>query len=782
MKLCLSKCLVGALALCLFAGSVGPAAAQQVLPRPEEGFKGFVGRTPEDSAPPQWPKPVEAPKGAPNVIVIMTDDVGFGASSTFGGPVPTATFDALAKSGLRYNGFHVTALCSPTRAALLTGRNNHDVGVALTEESVAGYEGYTGIIPKSAGTVAEILKQNGFNTAMFGKWHLTPYWEMGQTGPFIHWPVNMGFEYSYGFLAAETNQWAPALVEGIRAIEPPHDDPTYILDRDLADHAIGWIREQSALAPGKPFFIYYAPGTSHSPHQAPKDWIAKFKGQFDQGWDRLREETFERQKKLGIIPPNTQLPPRPSVIPAWDLLSADQKAVYAHMMEVYAAALSHADYQIGRVIDAVRDLGMLDNTLIVYIQGDNGASAEGGMQGLFNDVTLFNTLPEDFNYVRQHMDELGGPTANNHYPAGWSYALNTPFQWFKQIASHFGGTQDGMVMSWPARIKDAGGLRPQFHHVIDIAPTILEAAGIEAPSVLNGIPQKPIEGVSMLYTFDNAAAPTTRKVQYFETNRNRAIYEDGWIAATTPKDMPWSLADRGKWGIDDQTWELYHLTDDFSEAIDLAAKEPGRVRGLQDLFWAEAARNHVLPLVDVTHEAMQGHGLPPSPLDGVKSFTFYPGMVRIPEMAAPNIKNRSFAIAADIDVPPSGAEGILLTEGDRFGGYSFYILKGKPVFCYNMAEFARYTVAAPDTLSAGHHTLAAEFKYDGGGRGKGGTVTLRVDGKPVASGRVAQTIANRFALDASMSVGEATGSPVSEDYRLPFKLNAPLGKLTLTLD
>ncbi len=757
------------------------AQAQSVLPRPEAPLQSYVGRTPAETAPAAWPKYPEAPKGAPNVIVIMTDDVGFGASSTFGGPVPTPTFDALAKVGLRYNEFHVTALCSPTRAALLTGRNNHDVGVALTEESVAGYEGYTGMIPKSAGTIAEILKQNGYNTAQFGKWHLTPYTEMGPTGPFTHWPVNMGFEYSYGFLAAETNQWQPALVENLNPIEPPHNDPTYILDRDLADHAVSWIHRQKALAPNKPFFVYYAPGTSHSPHHAPADWIAKFKGQFDQGWDKVREETFARQKSLGVIPADTQLTPRPAALPAWDSLTPDQKLVYAHMMEVYAAALSHADYQIGRVLGAVRDMGALDNTLVIYIQGDNGASAEGGLQGLFNEVHLFNGLPEDFNYVRQHLDELGGPKASGHYPAGWAFAMNTPFQWFKQIASHFGGTQDGMVMSWPARIKYKGALRSQFHHVIDIAPTILEAAGIEAPSILNGVPQKPLEGVSMVYSFDDPKAAPNHHIQYFETRRNRSIYQDGWIAATTPKDLPWALSSLSDWSVDDQKWELYHVPSDFSEAVDLAQKEPQRVRDLQDLFWAEAARYHVLPLIDVVKQAMTGAQQEPSPIDGAKKFTFFAGMTRIPDLAAPSLKNRSYTLSAEVEIPQGGAEGILLTEGDRFGGLSFYLLKGKPVFCYNLAEFQHFTIAGADAVPTGHHTLNADFQYDGG-RGKGGTVTLSVDGKQVASGRVDQTIANRFALDASMSVGEGTGLPVSDDYQTPFRLNALLDRLTVTLN
>ena len=756
--------------------------AQESLPRSEQTFQGAVGRTTAETAPPQWPIPVEPPKGAPNIVVILTDDVGFGASSTFGGPVPTPTFDALAKVGLRYNAFHTVGLCSPTRAALLTGRNHHNVAVGTTEEPVTGYEGYTGIIPKSAGTIAEILKQNGYNTAMFGKWHLTPYWEMGQTGPFDHWPTGQGFEHFYGFLSAETDQFHPALWEGTRTVEPPANDPNYILDHDLADHAIGWLQAQKALAPDKPFFIYYAPGSAHAPHHAPKAWIEKFKGKFNQGWDKVREETLARQKALGVVPADTQLTPRPDIIPAWDTLSPDQKAVYARMMEVFAAAMAYSDDQMGRVIEAIRQTGTLDNTLILFVEGDNGASAEGGPQGLLNDVNFMNGVKEDIGAIRQRIDELGSDKTNNHYPVGWAHAMDTPFQYFKQIVSHLGAVRNGMVISWPARIKDKGGLRSQFHHVIDIVPTILEAAGVEAPSMLNGVAQKPIEGVSMLYSLDDAKAASNHRIQYFETGRNRAIYQDGWIAATTPKDFPWALSSHGGWSIDDQQWELYHLTDDFSEAVDLAAKEPQRVHDLQELFWAEAARYHVLPLMDVVKQVMSGAPQAPSPIDGVSKFTFYPGMIRVPDLAAPNVKNRSFTAVADIDLPASGAEGILLTEGDRFGGYSFYLLKGRPVFCYNMAGFVRYTIAAPEAVPAGHHSVTADFKYDGGGRAKGGTVTLLVDGKAVASGRVEQTIANRFALDASMSVGEGTGLPVSSDYQTPFKFTAALTKLTLTLN
>jgi arylsulfatase len=761
--------------------AAAPAGAQDVLPRLDQAAPRTIGRTPEDSGPQQWPQETKAPAGAPNILVIMTDDVGFGASSTFGGPIPTPTFDRLAKDGLRYNQFHVTALCSPTRAALLTGRNNHRVGVGLVEEVVLGYDGYTGVIPKSAGTVAEVLRESGYATSIFGKWHLVPYAEMSPAGPFTHWPTHMGFDYSYAFLGGETDQFAPAMFEGTRPVEAGQGDRSYTLDRDLADHAVAWIRQQKALAPGKPFFMYYAPGTTHAPHQAPKDWIARFKGRFDEGWDKLREETFERQKKLGIIPADTKLAPKPPEIPAWDSLPSDRKQVYARMMEVYAAALSHADYQIGRVIDALRDAGELDNTLVIYIQGDNGASAEGGPAGLLNDVTLYNGLPEDFANVRRHLDDLGGPLTNEHYPAGWALALDSPFQYYKQIASHFGGTQDGMVISWPRRIKDKGQIRSQFHHVIDIAPTILDAAGVKAPAILDGVPQKPLDGVSMIYTFDDPKASSRRRIQYFETLRNLGIYQDGWAAGTTPKDLPWDAFHRGKWSVDDQRWELYHVADDFSEAVDLAAKEPRKLRQLQDLFWAEAARNDVLPIVEASREYAAGHVHVPKATDGQSIFTFYPGMRRIPESAAPDLKNRSFELTADIDVGPAKAEGILLTEGDRFGGFSFFLQNGKPVYVYNMAGQEYYRVTADEPVSAGHHVVTLRFKYDGGGRGKGGEATILIDGKAAGSGRIERTLSTRFTLDASLSVGEATGTPVTDDYTVPFKQSAILNTLTVTL-
>ncbi len=772
--------LAGLSRICVLVLIALPAFAQDSLPRPEWRFQGPVGRAPAESAPPQWPQPVMAPKGAPNVLVILTDDVGFGASGTFGGPVPTPTLDALARTGLRYNAFHTVGLCSPTRAALLTGRNHHDVAVGTTEEPVTGYEGYTGIIPKSAGTVAEILKQNGYNTAMFGKWHLTPYWEMGQAGPFDHWPTAQGFEHFFGFLYAETDQFHPALWDGTTPVEPPGNDPAYILDHDLADHAIAWIREQKALAPAKPFFVYYAPGTSHAPHQAPKDWIARFKGQFDQGWDAVREQTLARQKSLGVVPPDTRLTPRPDFIPAWDSLSAEQRQVYARMMEVYAGALAYSDDQMGRVIDAIRQEGALDNTLVIFMEGDNGASAEGGPQGLLNDVSFINGVKEDFAVVRQRMDDLGTERANNHYPVGWAHAMDTPFQYFKQIASHLGAVRNGMVISWASRIKDKGGIRPQFHHVIDIAPTILEAAGVTPPAMLNGVPQKPLDGQSMAYTFDDPKAPSTRRIQYFELVGNRGIYQDGWIAGTEPTGFPWQVLGRAPLDIDAQKWDLYHLPDDYSEAVNLADQEPKRLQGLRDLFWAEAARNHALPIHDSSADMVRQFGVRPNPDAARTSFTFHAGMVRIPDSVAPNIRNRSFSIAADVEIPAGGADGVLVAHGNRFGGYALYLRNGKLNFCYDWADLRRFTVAAAEPVPTGHHTLGLDFKYDGG-FGAGGTATLSVDGKPVGQGRVDRTLGNKFALDASFNVGAATGSPVTDDYQVPDRFTGGLDQVVVTL-
>jgi arylsulfatase len=754
------------------------AIAQDVLPRPEQPFKGYIGRKATESTT-DFPKEVAAPKGAPNILLILTDDVGFGATSPFGGPIPTATMDRLAKQGLRFNNFHTTALCSPTRAALLSGRNHHSNATGVIMELGTGYPGYNSLMPKSSGTFAEVLKQNGYNTAWYGKNHNVPDWHSSQAGPFDLWPTGLGFEYFYGFIGGDANQWAPAIFENTLPIEPPHDDKDYFFDRDMADHAIARIRMLNSVAPEKPWLQYYAPGTAHAPHHAPREWIEKFKGKFDQGWDKMREETLARQKQMGIVPQNTKLTPRPDNIPAWDSFDADHKRVFARMMEVYAAALSHADYQMGRILDAIEEMGELDNTLVIYIQGDNGASAEGTPQGLLNEMAIANNIPEDFAQVLARMDELGSVRTYNHYPVGWAHAMDTPFQWTKQIASHFGGTRNGLVISWPARIKDQGGIRSQFHHVIDIAPTILEAAEVPSPSVLNGVPQKPIEGTSMVYSFEDAKAPSKHRTQYFEIFANRAIYNDGWVAATTPAVAPWVMGGQTP-DVDDYDWELYNVTQDFSQAVNLVDKEPARLRELKDLFWIEAAKYDVLPLDNSKVERFDV-SIRPSLTRGRSVFTYYAGQTRIPEGTAPDLKNKSFKIAADIDIPAAGVDGVIATQGGRFNGWGLYLLRGKPVFHYNLAGVQRFTVAGEEMLAPGKHVVLVDFKYDGGGIGKGATVTINVDDKPVAQGRVDRTYAFRVALDETFDVGEDTGTPVSEDYHVPFKFTGELNRVLVRL-
>ena len=757
------------------------ASAQDVLPRPEKPFGGKIGLTYKDSIP-EFPQPVKPPAGSPNILLIITDDVGFGASSTFGGPIPTPTFDRLATNGLRFTRFHTTALCSPTRAALLTGRNHHSVGTGMITEVSTGYPGYNSIIPKSAATVGEVLRQNGYSTSWFGKCHNVPVWETTQAGPFDHWPTGLGFEHFYGFLGGDTSEWDPALIDGTNPISKPRGDKNYHLDRDLADHAITWVQNLNAVAPSKPFFLFYATGTAHTPHHAPKDWIAKFKGQFDQGWDQTRLQTFERQKKLGVIPANAKLTPRPAAIPAWDSLSADQKKLYAHMMEVYAAALAHGDYHIGRVIDAIDRLGKLDNTLVIYIQGDNGASAEGTLQGLLNEATVFNGIHEDLKEVLRRSDELGGPTTFNHYPVGWAHAMDTPYQWTKQIASHFGGTRNGMVVSWPKRIKAAGEVRSQFHHVIDIAPTLLEVAGIQEPKSVNGVVQKPIEGVSLAYAFDDAKAPNRHKTQYFEMGGNRAIYHDGWIAGTTPQRMPWQLINFAAPAPDQYPWELYNVDEDWTEAENVADRYPQKLKELQALWLSEAVKNNVLPLDNRLAERLVGL-VRPSAISGLTSFTFFPGNTRIPITAAPDVRNKSFRITASVEIPQEGAEGILVSAGGRFGGYGLYLQDGKLVYLHNLLGVARYKVATEKNVPAGKHVLTLDFKYDGWGLGKGGLATLLVDGQKAGGGHIERTIPIFGALTDGFDIGEASGTPLDESYvdKLPFKFTGKLEKVVIDL-
>ena len=779
-----SAALLARLGLVLTTGLALPAAAQDVLPKPEAPFKGKIGRTARDSKP-DFPKGLEAPKGAPNVLLILTDDVGFGASSTFGGPIQTPSFQRVADSGLRYNMFHTTALCSPTRAALITGRNHHSVASGVITEMATGFPGYNSLVPKSAGSVGEVLRENGYNTAWFGKAHNVPDWMSSQAGPFDLWPVGLGFQYFYGFLGGDSDQWHPALYENTTPIEPYLGHPDYILDRDLADRAIAWLRMQHAVAPNKPWLLYYATGTAHAPHHAPKDWIARYKGQFDQGWDKVRDETLARQIKLGVVPPNTKLTRRPEQIPAWDSLSADQKRLFARMMEVYAGALSHADSQIGRLLDAVKESGQLDNTLVIFIMGDNGASAEGTLQGTTNENSVAGqNVPESLSYLLSVIDNLGGPLTYNHYPVGWAHAMDSPMQWTKQVASHFGGTRNGLVISWPARIKDNGGFRSQFCHVIDIVPTIYEATGITPPKVLDGVKQKPVEGTSLVYTFANPRAPTRHRVQYFELVGNRAIYKDGWMASTTPLRLPWVILGAEP-NPDDFKWELYDVNQDFSQAYDLAAKNPGKLQELQKAFDAEARKYNVYPL-DSSFGSRADPAIRPSLARGRMEFTYYPGAVRIPEGSAPDFKNKSWTVAAEIAVPAGGANGVLATMGGRFGGWGLLVQDGKPQFAYaltNQPEH-KFRIASGQPLSPGNHVVRFSFKYDGGGIGKGGTGTLLVDEQQVAQGRVPRTLPVRFSLDETFDIGEDTGTPVVEDYvdKMPFPFTGTLKKVLIVLE
>ncbi|MGE4430399.1 MAG: arylsulfatase [Sphingobium sp.] len=742
-----------------------PLAAQTSLPIGTSFPAQQVGRTAADSGAPQWPAQVKAPADAPNILLILTDDVGFGASSTFGGPVPTTTFDMLARNGIRFNRFNTTALCSPTRAALLTGRNPQNVGMGNVTNLATGYEGYTTQIPKSAATVAEILRQNGYNTSMFGKSHLTPEWEMSQAGPFDRWPTGLGFEYFYGFLSADANQFEPALVENTSFVEPPHDDPDYILDHDLANRAIGWIQQQKALAPDKPFFMYYAPGTAHTPHHAPKEWLEKFRGKFDMGWDIEREQTFARQKKMGIIPADAELTPRPDGLPAWDSLNADQKRLYARQMEAYAAALSYADHEMGRVIENLRAIGQLDNTMIVYIQGDNGGSAEGGLDGLAYEQSAISGFDESFEFKLANIDKIGTRELYNHYSAAWGWAMNTPFPWYKQVASHAGGTRNGLVISWPGHLTAPEQVRSQYHYVTDIMPTILSAAKVPVPAEVNGVTQKPLDGISMTYSFTQPSAPSERRVQVLEMMENVGIYKDGWMAGTLPKRAAWDVS----WDstnkkldltVDERPWVLYNLDKDFSENRDLAASHPEKLTEMKALFWEEAKRNHILPIHDFT----QGYEGRPSTIAGHDVFTYYPGLTRANEANVPSTIGRSYQIDADVVIPPEGAKGVLLTQGGRFGGYGFYVNDGQLVFHYNALGPRQYQVRSATQIPAGEHRLTAKFQTDQAKPQSGGKLTLLIDGKVVGNGRIDHTLGGWISHNDGFDVGRDTLTPINDDY------------------
>lgn len=750
------------------------------IPIKQKEFKGKTSLRVEDSRL-DFPADVKAPQGAPNILLIMPDDVGFGASTAFGGPVPTPALDRVSKNGLRYNAFHTTALCSPTRAALISGRNHHSNATGVIMEVGTGLPGYNSLMPKANGTVAQVLKGNGYNTIWYGKNHNVPDWHSSQVGPFDLWPTGLGFEDFFGFLGGDTSQFTPAIFEGTKPVEPPVDDENYHLDEDMANRAIDYIRQQNALAPEKPFFAYYAPGTSHAPHHAPKAWIDKFKGQFDHGWDKQREMTFKKQKEMGIIPADAKLTPRPESLKAWKSLNAKEKELYARMMEVYAAALAHMDYQINRILDAVEETGEMDNTLIIYIMGDNGASAEGGMDGLLNEMTFFNNIPVPFEDTYSKMDELGGPNTFGHFPSAWAHAMNTPFQWTKQVASHFGGTRNGLAISWPAKIKDKGAIRDQFHHVTDIMPTILEAVGVPAPTEINGIPQSPIEGTSMLYSFNDADAPTQKEVQYFEMFANRGVYSDGWMANTKPPLAPWTSVVEPKDIIEDYPWELYKLNDDFSQSDNVADKYPEKLEEMKILFYGQATKYNVLPLDNTKVSRMDVSNRPSMTL-GKTEFTYYDNMKRIPEGTAPDFKNKSHSITVEVEIDENGDDGMLVTQGGRFGGWGLFVLDNKPMYIYNVANLERYEIASQETLAPGKHTIRYEFEYDGGGAGKGGTGTLFVDGKQVAKGKVGRTMGYRISLDETFDIGSDAGEPVSEKYHVPFDFEGKLNKVTVKLE
>jgi len=783
-------------------GVAGSANATVVLdgkqlPPPPMPFGGVIKESAAQSTP-YWPPRVVPPKGAPNILLIMTDDQGYGVSSTFGGVIPTPALDRIAKAGLRYTQFHSTALCSPTRAALITGRNHHSVGFGVIGELSTGYPGYDSIIGPESATIGTILRDNGYATSWFGKDHNTPGFQYSVAGPFDQWPVGMGFQYFYGFLGGETDQWTPYLFRNTTQVFPWVGKPGYNLTTDLADDAIRYMRELNAAAPDKPFFVYYVPGGSHSPHQPTKEWSDKFKGKFDMGYEKLRDVIFANQKRLGVIPPETQLTPWPdgqaafggSKLPRWDSLSLIQKKLYAREAEVFAGYTAYTDNEIGRVIQEVQDEGKLDNTLIIYICGDNGTSAEGTLEGTFNQMTAYNgILDVPMPLQLLHYSDWGSDKTYPHMAVQWSWAFDTPFKWTKQVASHFGGTRQGLAISWPGHITDVGGIRSQFHHVIDVVPTILEVTGIKAPDEVNGIKQKPIEGVSMAYTFDkaNANVPSKHVTQYFEMVGNRAIYHDGWIASTTPPSAPWLLATGKLTDVNDYNWELYNIADDYSQNNDLAAKMPDKLKEMQALFLSEAAKYQVLPLDNSGFARLLTAR--PSAVAGKTVFTYTSPIAGIPVGNAPSILDRDYTISADVTIPQGGAEGMIVTLGGRFGGYGLYLLKGKPVFDYNLLDLTHYTwQGGPlgrgflgDALKPGKHSIVFDFKYDGPGPGKGGEGVLTVDGNEVSRKKIPHTIPLLMAIDETFDVGSDTRTAVNDSYKLPFTFTGTIDKLTFSL-
>ena len=742
--------------------------ARTMLPipdRPALGLTTYDAKDPDTSFPPI--EPLLPPRGAPNVLIVLLDDVGFGASSTFGGPCQTPTAERLAAGGLRYNRFHTTALCAPTRQALLTGRNHHSVGMGSITETATSAPGNSSLRPNTKAPLAMTLKLNGYSTAQFGKCHEVPVWQSSSMGPFDAWPSGGGgFETFYGFIGGENNQYDPALYDGTTPVEPPSSpEEGYHLTEDLADRAVSWVRQQKALMPDKPFFMYFAPGATHAPHHVPLEWADKYAGQFDDGWDVQRERTFARQKELGIVPADAELTARHDEITSWHDMPEDLKPVLARQMEVYAGFLEHTDFHVGRLVDAIEDLGVLDNTIIYYIIGDNGASAEGTMNGAFNEMANFNGMAalETPEFMVGKMAAFGTPESYNHYSVGWAWAMNTPLQWTKQVASHWGGTRNGTIVHWPARLAEKGGLRSQFTHVIDIAPTILEAAGLPEPAMVNGVQQSPLEGTSMGYTFNAPEAPERHDLQYFEMFGNRGIYHRGWSAVTKHK-TPWIMVGGVVPAFDDDVWELYDGTRDFSQAHDLAREHPEMLAKLQRLWLIEATKFNVLPMDDRTGErlepAMAGR---PTLVHG-NSQVFFPGMGRLSENSVVSIKNKSFSVTAEVEVPDGGAQGVIIAQGGRFGGWAVYLKAGRAKFVYNVLGIRSFETEASLPLPAGIHQVRMEFAYDGGGLAKGGDVSLWYDGTSAGSGRVEATQPMVFSADETTDIGYESGTTVTPDY------------------
>jgi arylsulfatase A-like enzyme len=743
------------------------SVAREVLPipdRPHTGLTTYDAKDPETSFPPI--EPLRPPAGAPNVLIVLLDDAGFGSSSAFGGPCSTPVAERLAADGLRYTRFHTTALCAPTRQALLTGRNHHSVGMGVIAELATSAPGYSSIRPNTAAPLAETLKLNGYSTAQFGKCHEVPVWETSPLGPFDAWPSGGGgFEHFYGFLGGETNQYAPAIYQDTVPVEPDRTpEEGYHFTEDMTDRAIDWIRQQKALMPDKPFFVYFAPGATHAPHHVPTEWSDRYKGAFDRGWDAMREQIFARQKELGVIPPDAELTARPMEIPGWDEMPDDLKPVLARQMEVYAGFMEHTDHHVGRLVDSLADLEILDDTLVYYIVGDNGASAEGTVNGSFNEMLMMNGAAalETVEFMASRIDKFGTPEAYNHYAVGWAHAMDTPYQWTKQVASHWGGTRNGTIVHWPNGFEARGEVRSQFHHVIDVAPTVLEAAGLPEPVSVHGVQQMPIQGVGMAYSFDEPAAPERHETQYFEMFVNRGIYHKGWTAVTR-HSTPWIMAQQLP-SFDDDVWELYG-PDDWTQARDLAREMPERLHELQRLFLIEAVKYDVLPLDDRRVERFDADLAGRPTLIRGRSQLLFGGMSRLTENSVLNTKNKSHAVTAQVVVPEGGARGVIVAQGGAFGGWSLYAKDGGvPAYCYNLFGLQRFTVDGEGAIPPGEHQVRMEFAYDGGGLAKGGTAILYVDGVKVGEGRVAATVPMVFSGDETTDLGSDTATPVSDDY------------------